>query len=587
MMMVIIDEMSLVGADFFYSVHRRLVEVLQIDDMFGDRGVMLVGDLLQIPPVLATPIFLEPKTVRNASLFKTDANLWKSCECVELIVNKRQGISNWTDTLNRIRIGEQNDEDVALLETRRMSKFEKKFDEALHVFFTNEDVNAHNIRILNGLSRDLYTFPAKIKGIPKGMKPRIKHGFVEKTRMLEYLQIKMGAKVILVFNVDIADCLVNGVVGVVIAFVYRTRPGETQKYIHAIVVQFDDPNVGQDLRRKNMDLHEAIRERNGVPIFTKVQSFSRSKFAKGKQHSNECSVEQFPLTLNYASTSHKIQGRTLIDQDIVCHGRMGNYKLPAGCGYVMLSRSTKLDNVFIDGNFNLREDCIPHEEGLIEAKRIAENCIAAKLKTQTFDIFYVNMRARKHLIDVQFDPFAQQSNLVCLVQTGFGVDEVIQWPGRRCMPHASRGFGKGVCCFTKLDHKYENLFRTRLSAEDFQIVKITMKEKFQIFVVYITPSPNFIILEQISEAINELIMPNLEIIILGDFNFHANKKNPLTHYLSSTLGLDQIIKVPTFTYGPNTLDHMYISPTLKQNVKVIYRFNYYTDHMSFNISLNY
>ena len=70
------------------------------------------------------------------------------------------------------------------------------------------------------------------------------------------------------------------------------------------------------------------------------------RFAKGKQHSNECSVEQFPLTLNYASTSHKIQGRTLIDQDIVCHGRMGNYKLPAGCGYVMLSRSTKLDNVF-------------------------------------------------------------------------------------------------------------------------------------------------------------------------------------------------------------------------------------------------
>ena len=63
-------------------------------------------------------------------------------------VFKRQGISNWTDTLNRIRIGEQNDEDVALLETRRMSKFEKNFDEALHVFYRNVDVNAHNIRLL-------------------------------------------------------------------------------------------------------------------------------------------------------------------------------------------------------------------------------------------------------------------------------------------------------------------------------------------------------------------------------------------------------------------------------------------------------
>ena len=35
----------------------------------------------------------------------------------------------------------------------------------------------------------------------------------------------------------------------------------------------------------------------------------------------------------------------------------------------------------------------------------------------------------------------------------------------------------------------------------------------------------------------------------NDFNFHANKKNPLTHYLSTTLGLDQIIKVPNIRYN--------------------------------------
>ena len=51
MMMVIIDEMSLVAADMFYTVHKRLVEILYLKDMFADRGVMLVGDLMQIPPV--------------------------------------------------------------------------------------------------------------------------------------------------------------------------------------------------------------------------------------------------------------------------------------------------------------------------------------------------------------------------------------------------------------------------------------------------------------------------------------------------------------------------------------------------------
>ena len=51
MMVVIIDEMSLLAADFFYNVHRRMVEIFFSKEMFGDRGVMLVGDLLQIPPV--------------------------------------------------------------------------------------------------------------------------------------------------------------------------------------------------------------------------------------------------------------------------------------------------------------------------------------------------------------------------------------------------------------------------------------------------------------------------------------------------------------------------------------------------------
>ena len=52
MMMVVIDEMSLIAADMFYNIHRRLVEILYLKDMFADRAVMLVGDLLQIPPVM-------------------------------------------------------------------------------------------------------------------------------------------------------------------------------------------------------------------------------------------------------------------------------------------------------------------------------------------------------------------------------------------------------------------------------------------------------------------------------------------------------------------------------------------------------
>ena len=56
MMCVIIDEMSLIGADFFYYIHKRLVEVLRNDDIFANRAMLLVGDLLQIPPTKQTSI---------------------------------------------------------------------------------------------------------------------------------------------------------------------------------------------------------------------------------------------------------------------------------------------------------------------------------------------------------------------------------------------------------------------------------------------------------------------------------------------------------------------------------------------------
>ena len=36
--------------------------------------------------------------------------------------------------------------------------------------------------------------------------------------------------------------------------------------------------------------------------------------------------------------------------------------------------------------------------------KFAKNCIAVQLETQTFDIFYLNMRASSNLINVQNDP---------------------------------------------------------------------------------------------------------------------------------------------------------------------------------------
>ena len=59
---LIIDEMSLLGADMLYKIHLRLSqEIFQNDLLFGGISVLLVGDLLQLPPVNAAFIFKQPK----------------------------------------------------------------------------------------------------------------------------------------------------------------------------------------------------------------------------------------------------------------------------------------------------------------------------------------------------------------------------------------------------------------------------------------------------------------------------------------------------------------------------------------------
>ena len=61
--LIIIDEVSLIGADMLYRIHLRLCTLFNSDESlpFANINMMLVGDLLQLPPVLANHVFREPR----------------------------------------------------------------------------------------------------------------------------------------------------------------------------------------------------------------------------------------------------------------------------------------------------------------------------------------------------------------------------------------------------------------------------------------------------------------------------------------------------------------------------------------------
>ena len=67
------------------------------------------------------------------------------------------------------------------------------------------------------------------------------YGTVDDTNLCEVLKIKVGARVMLVLNVDTADGLVNGSLGIISDIVT-----ENNGNVKCIIVKFDSDKAGQE-----------------------------------------------------------------------------------------------------------------------------------------------------------------------------------------------------------------------------------------------------------------------------------------------------------------------------------------------------
>ena len=338
--LLIIDEMSLLGSDMLYRIHVRLCEIFQTESLFGNISVILVGDLMQLPPVKANYIFQEPLKDAHLKAFHSVANIFESFVPHVLLHNHRQGESKlFAETLNRIREGEMSDDDVKLLQSR-LTNEEFLEDDAMHIFYTNREVNEHNDKMLEKLKGSKFSMKAG-KIVPKGYESRESpNGTVDNTQFMKNLTLKIGARCVLVFNINVIDSLVNGSSGTVIGI--ESKDGSP----YCIIVKFDEENCGKEQKAKYPEMSKKYKEQNGTPIFKQdleYQVFSR----KGYGHAARAKVIQFPLKLFYASTAHKMQGQTIkAGSKVVIHWHKN---MTNGMAYVMLGRCEKLEDIFISG----------------------------------------------------------------------------------------------------------------------------------------------------------------------------------------------------------------------------------------------
>ena len=269
-------------------------------------------------------------------------SLWEKFDIVLLRKNHRQGEDRqYADILNRLRIGLVTEEDTELLETRVKAVNDQDIPrEALVVLCTNVEVNKVNEDRLNSIEEPEYIIEAIFKtSTQKQCKPRVdRSGAIYGTPLQKTLKLKVGAKVMLTYNIDTCDSLTNGAFGEVLGYNFVKETEIKEVYVH-----FYDKDCGKERRKNYVDLQKKYPGKNVTPITLIEFRYSTSK--KGYNSSSTTTAIQFPLKLAFAATAHKVQGLTVKKPNCLVVD-LRTVK-EAAQSYVILSRVQALSQIYI------------------------------------------------------------------------------------------------------------------------------------------------------------------------------------------------------------------------------------------------
>ena len=139
---LIIDEISMVGARMLSQVDTRLRQIKGVNEPFGGVSVLVVGDLHQLPPVMDVPVFKNPKTSCTSVL--AQSCLWDKFEFYELTeVMRQKNEGKLITALNNLANEGMTKEDVDLIKSRCVTENQVP-DHAIRLYAANYLVDLYN-----------------------------------------------------------------------------------------------------------------------------------------------------------------------------------------------------------------------------------------------------------------------------------------------------------------------------------------------------------------------------------------------------------------------------------------------------------
>jgi ATP-dependent DNA helicase PIF1 len=305
---LIIDEVSMLTAQFFELIEEVARNVRGSGRPFGGIQVILIGDFYQLPPV---------SKASDPQKFCFESERWEDVIDQKITLTEiiRQKEPAFQKVLSEVRVGRPSRETIDIIRSRVGVK--PSTDTGILptiIYSKREDVDKINEREFNKLTSDEileYDVRYEITG-DKALKMKDDEyamwvDIINKdNNYVQTLQLAVGTQVMLLTNLDQERGLVNGSRGVITDFVdgfpyVRFINGDVEKIVH----------------------HSYSYEINAT---------------------TQIIAKQIPLDLAWCTTIHKSQGQSLDYIQI----NIGRNIFECGQTYVALSRVRSLEGLFIE-----------------------------------------------------------------------------------------------------------------------------------------------------------------------------------------------------------------------------------------------